>query len=199
MRVTLTLLSLLLLPVVVGCEGNTPRRSPLAVSSSPTAAKKVEYAPPTKGATPAQPAGQANPGNPAAAPGGNPAAPGEANPAAGAPPMIGADKINDRREDLMYHTAIFLRKEVGALAGTGINENNNFVFRPAEGLNKLQIGPLVYGHKAEFGKPPQTAKDLVKLVGDFLPQLKPNEFYVYDPELVTEPNKEEMLYLQQYP
>lgn len=193
MRVAVSLLSLLLLPVVAGCEGNTPRRSPLAVSSNPSAAQKVEYAPMVKGSTPGpRPAGQANPGNvdpqPAAG-----------DPANNAPLTIDGDKLETRRQLLNHHTAIFLKKEVGTLTTTGLTENNNFVFRPAEGLNKLQIGPIVFAYKAEFGKPPQTPQDIVKLVGDFLPQLEPNEFYVYDPELVTESNKEEMLYLQQYP
>jgi hypothetical protein len=190
MRIHLSLLSLLLFPIVVGCEGNTPRRSPFAASSSPAAAEPVKYAPMVKGATPApRVPGQPNP-NP------QPAA---ENPAANGPITIDGDKLATRRQLLNYHTAIFLKSEVGSLTTTGINENNNFVFRPSEGLNKLQIGPVVYGYKAEFGKAPPKPQDLVKLVGDFLTQLEANQFYVYDPALVTEENKEEMLYLQQYP
>lgn len=197
MRVSVSLVGLLLLPFVVGCEGNSPRRSPFAATSSPTSAKPVEYAPVSKNARPATP--PVDQGNAIDVPAGvNPnAAP--ANPPANAPITIDADKLETRRQLLNYHTAIFLKKEVGALAASGINENNNFVFRPAEGLNKLQIGPVVYGYKAEYGKPPQKVEELKKLIGELLTQLQPNEFYIYDPELVTEPNKEEMLYLQQYP
>ncbi len=192
MRVTVALLSLLLLSVVVGCEGNEPRRSPLAATSSPSAAKPVEYAPPSKVPVP----GQRIPGQPNPNP-----QPGVEAPANNGPITINRDKLETRKQELNYHTAIFLKSEVGSLTTTGINENNNFVFRPAEGLNKLQIGPLVYGYKADIGKgkPPAKPQDLVKLVGDFLTPLEENQFYVYDPALVTEENKEEMLYLQQYP
>lgn len=192
MRVTLALLSLLLLPIVAGCEGNSPRRSPLAVSSSPSAAKTVEYAPQVKGLPP----GPRVPGQPNANPNPQPEA---AVPANNAPITIDADKLETRRQLLNYHTAIFLKKEVGSLVATGITENNNFVFRPSEGLNKLQIGPVIFGYKAEFGKPPQKPQDIVTLVGDFLTPLQPTEFYIYDPEQVIEANKEAMLYIQQYP
>jgi len=193
MRVV-SLLSLLLLPLAAGCEGNAPRRSSLAVSSSPSAAKTVEYAPQVKGATPGpRPAGQANPDP----------QPGVAIPANNAPITIDADKLETRRQQLNYHTAIFLRSEVGALSATGIQENNNFVFRPAEGLDKLRIAPAVSAFRADKGKAPQTVPEFLNLMAENsinLAELKHTEFYIYDPALAAmESSKENLDYLQQYP
>jgi hypothetical protein len=194
MRVSIACVALLLLPVIAGCEGNSPRRSPFASTASPASAKTVEYAPSVKGAAPAA--------RPAGDPGAAPAAiepMAAANPAANAPITIDGNKLETRRQQLNFHTAIFLKKEVGGLTTTGLTENNNFVFRTVEGLNKFQITSAVYTAKADKGKPPQTVEELKNLIGEFLTELQPNEFYVYDPDSVTEPNKEEMLYLQQYP
>ncbi len=150
MRVHVSLFSLLLFPLVVGCEGNTPRRSPFAVSSSPSAAEPVKYAPVVKGAGPApRVPGQANP---------NPQPVAEA-PANNEPITIDADKLETRRQLLNYHTAIFLKKEVGSLSTTGVTENNNFVFRAAEGLDKLNIVKAVDLYRADKGKPPQTVQN----------------------------------------
>jgi hypothetical protein len=193
MRVTVALLSLLLLPVVAGCEGNEPRRSPFKVTSSPSSAKPVDYAPPVKGAAPAANPGNAVPGQP---PAGNP------NPANNTTITIDGDKLATRRQELNYHTAVFLRSEVGALVASGIQENNNFVFRPSEGLDKLRIIPAVSAYVGEKGKAPPTVNEFLALLQTNqidLVELKPTEFYIYDPSLVKEANKENIDYLQQYP
>ena len=193
MRNLVSFVGLLLLPFVVGCEGDSPRRSPFAVTSSPTSAKTVEYAPVSKNAMP--------PGRPVN-PTGQPAVdvPGAA---ANTPITIDGDKLETRRQLLNYHTAIFLRSEVGGLATTGVQDNNNFVFRPAEGLDKLRIIPAVSGYRALNGKAPQTPQEFLKLMAENaidLAELKPDEFYVYDPVWAADESKKENLeYLQQYP
>lgn len=206
MRVHVSLLSLLLFPIVAGCEGNTPRRSPFAVSSSPTTAEPVKFAPASKSGTTTRPAA-ANPGNVEPAAPENPAGenPAPATPGDNGPVTINSGKLAARRQELMYHTAIFLRKEkeVESVAATGIQENNNFVFRTSEGLDKINIVKIVDLYRAEKGKPPQTVKEFLTLLQENqidLAELKPNEFYIYDPALAAkEESKENLDYLQQYP
>lgn len=194
MRVTVALLSLLLLPVFAGCEGNEPRRSPFKVTSSPSSANPVEYAPPVKSVGPAANPGNAAPGQPAA---------GVPDPANNATITIDGDKLATRRQELNYHTAIFLRSEVGSLVTTGVQEINNYVFRTAEGLDKLRIVQAVRAYHAEKSAPPPTVKDFLTLLQDNqidLAQLRPNEFYIYDPEsAMKDESRANLEYLQQYP
>ena len=206
MRITLSIIALLVLPFVVGCEGNSQRRSPFAATSVPTSAKVLEYPNPTNNAaagnrpSPKVHVEQAgNPGvpDPVNAPAGNPALK--------APLKIDRNKIQDRINELHSSSAIFLRSEVGALIGTGIQENDNFVFRTAEGLNKLKIIQLMDAWRATKGKPPQTPKELLRMLENDgnnvdIGALGRDEFYIYDPELAAkESSKENIDYLQQYP
>ncbi len=211
MRVAVTLFGLLLLAVVVGCEGNSPRRSPFAASSSPTTAKPVEFVPVSKNPLPGS--RPLNPTDPTLQPdAGNPDLanqnPVNQNPAdnpnpAGNQISINQENLDKRRQETGYHTAVFLRKEIGALIGTGVQENNNFVTRPAEGLDKLKIAPAVSAYRAEHGKAPQSINDFLKLMEENainLAELNQNEFYIYDPALAAmESSRENLDYLQQYP
>ncbi len=211
MRFTVSFIGLLVLPFVVGCEGNSPRRSPFAATSVPTSAKPVEYAPASKNV---QPGNQTANNGPAPTVHvereGNPGVPDPVNPPAGnpvvnAPIKIDRKKLQDRINELRSSSAIFLRSEVGDLVGTGIQENNNFVFRTAEGLNKLKIIQLMDAWRATKGKPPQTPKELLRMLENDgnnvdLGALGRDEFYIYDPELAAkESSKENIDYLQQYP
>lgn len=190
-----------LLAVLVGCEGDTPRRSPFAPSLSPSSAKAIEFAPMIKGATKGpRPAVQ---GNPVEGPGGgNP----PVRDLADVPdPTNDVEKVvRNRKKDFGLPFAIFERKELPNLIAGPIEQHVHFVTRTQPGLDIVLLRKTISEYRANSDQK-QPPRDLNQFMNTIvpaninLPELKPNEFYIYDPALAAKESSDENLeYLTQY-
>jgi hypothetical protein len=195
--------------LLTGCEGESRKRSTANNNLPDSSAVRKEEAPkpsspattnPQVGNTNSSEPTQSDPSTIAATP---------VDPAAKlSTPKIDItkpDKLEEVRQKINYHSAMVLPSEVSVVANAGASDHINLIYNTESRLELDRLKKAMDAYKAlNNGKVPKDVVAFIKFLRDdenriYLPELKPDQFYIYDPEAAKlEKSKENLDYLKVY-
>lgn len=193
--------------LLTGCEGESRKRSTANnnLPDSSTARKEESPKPSspvsTSGSNSSEQSGNTGDPSTTAATPMDPAA----KPAAPKIDITKPDKLEEVRKKINYHSAMVLPSEVSVVANAGASDHINLIYNTESRLELDRLKKAMDAYKAlNNGKVPKDVVAFIKFLRDdenriYLPELKPDQFYIYDPEAAKlEKSKENLDYLKVY-
>jgi hypothetical protein len=194
---------------LTGCEGESRKRpSANANLPDPSAARKSDPPTPSSTTNSSVAANNSSPSETTAnSSDPNTASTTQPDPVVAKPatPKVDITKLEEVRKRLDFHSAMVMPSEVNVVATGSPEDNRNMIYRPAEGLEFERLRNAMDKYKAlNNNKPPKDPAAFIKFLRDDeyrirIPELKPNAFYIYDPEAAKlDKSKVDLDYLKIY-